>query len=120
MAAKNGTFQLVGDQTTPIPGSRNSVVPSPSADPKSGTWQKVGTDLQNTMRRDPIYSPSANPKSGVWQMVGTEKEMSRKPINDAFGSAYKTPMSKESSASDANAAHQGRQSGRNKHKRSSY
>jgi len=117
---KNGKFQLIGDQTTPVPGTRNNVVPSPSADPASGTWQKIGTDLQGTMGRNPIYSPSANPKSGEWQIVGDEKSMSRKPINDAWGDAYRTPMSKESSASDANAAHQGRQSGRNKNKRTSY
>lgn len=117
MAAKNGKFQLVGDQTTRVPGSRNDVVPSPSSDPRSGEWQKVGTDMQGKMGRNPIYSPSANPKSGTWQLVGDEQSMSRKPVNEAWGSAYKTPMSAESSASDKNAAHQG---GRNRGKKQSY
>lgn len=114
MAVRNGQFQLIGDTSQQTLSKRGVGIPSPSADPKSGEWQNIGTQVD--MGRNSIPSPSADPKSGEFQKVGDEISMSKSPVNNAWGSAYRTPMSREVSWSHASTAHSPKH--RKKHGRS--
>lgn len=76
-------------------------IPSPSADPRSGTWQKVGTE--QAMSRKIIHSPSANPPQGSYQIMGSEIKLSRTAVK-GWGDAAQLTMSPPAVAQSDNAA----------------
>lgn len=84
---KGSRFEIVG---TEMPLSQASPVGSPSADPRSGEFQLIGTNTRMSERS--IQSPSSNPRGGQTQVVGDEISLSRTPVK-GWGNAAHLTMS---------------------------
>lgn len=97
-----GKFDLIGTREGL---SENPPVSSPSANPKSGTWQLMGTSV--SMSKKEIPSPSSNPKEGIRTLIGDTAPLSRKPIY-GMGNADTITMSTASHKENNNAAERGR------------
>lgn len=84
---KNTRYEIVG---TEQPMNSGKGIDSPSADPKSGSWQDVGTSV--SMGRKSIHSPSANPPEGSYDIIGDQAKLSRTAVK-GWGDAAKLTMS---------------------------
>ena len=69
--------------------SQSPAVGSPSANPRSGQFQMVGTAV--SMSRNSIQSPSANPKEGTRTLIGDAVKMSRAAVKGWGDAAHMVP-----------------------------